>query len=63
MIKKTSVLLFVSVWMLASVAAPELLASPIPSEKPRVIVSTDIGGSDPDDFQSLIHYLVYADMI
>lgn len=30
-------------------------------EKPRVIVSTDIGGSDPDDFQSMVHYLVYAD--
>jgi hypothetical protein len=29
--------------------------------KPRVIVSTDIGGTDPDDFQSLIHYLMYAD--
>lgn len=29
--------------------------------KPRVIVSTDIGGTDPDDFQSMIHYLMYAD--
>lgn len=29
--------------------------------KPRVIVSSDIGGSDPDDFQSMVHYLVYAD--
>ncbi|QHT69669.1 DUF1593 domain-containing protein [Rhodocytophaga rosea] len=29
--------------------------------RPRVIVSTDIGGSDPDDFQSMIHYLMYAD--
>lgn len=28
---------------------------------PRVIVSTDIGGGDPDDFQSMVHYLVYAD--
>jgi hypothetical protein len=27
----------------------------------RVIVSTDIGGTDPDDFQSLVHLLVYAD--
>lgn len=31
------------------------------SGKPRVFVSTDIGGSDPDDFQSMVHYLVYAD--
>lgn len=30
---------------------------------PRVIVSTDIGGTDFDDFQSLVHLLVYADMI
>ncbi|MHC4582769.1 MAG: DUF1593 domain-containing protein [Planctomycetota bacterium] len=30
--------------------------------RPRVIVSTDIGGSDPDDFQSMVHYLVYADL-
>lgn len=28
----------------------------------RVIVSTDIGGSDPDDFQSMVHYLLYSDM-
>ncbi len=27
----------------------------------RVIVATDIGGTDPDDFQSLVHLLVYAD--
>ncbi|HTH01836.1 MAG TPA: DUF1593 domain-containing protein [Vicinamibacterales bacterium] len=30
--------------------------------RPRVIVSTDIGGTDPDDFQSMVHFLVYADM-
>lgn len=29
--------------------------------KPRVIVSTDIGGSDPDDYQSMVHLLMYAD--
>ena len=26
-----------------------------------MIVSTDIGGTDPDDFQSMVHFLVYAD--
>jgi hypothetical protein len=30
-------------------------------DKPRVIVSTDIGGSDPDDYQSMVHFLMYAD--
>lgn len=28
----------------------------------RVIVSTDIGGTDPDDFQSMVHFLLYADV-
>lgn len=30
---------------------------------PRVVVSTDIGGTDYDDFQSLIHLLLYADSV
>ncbi|GIW91565.1 MAG: hypothetical protein KatS3mg109_1997 [Pirellulaceae bacterium] len=29
----------------------------------RVLVSTDIGGTDPDDFQSLVHLLLYADVL
>lgn len=32
-------------------------------DRPRVIVSSDIGGSDPDDFQSMIHLLMYADVL
>jgi hypothetical protein len=31
--------------------------------KARVIVSTDIGGSDPDDMQSMAHALLYADKV
>lgn len=27
----------------------------------RIVVSTDIGGTDPDDFQSMVHLFVYAD--
>jgi hypothetical protein len=30
--------------------------------RPRVLVSTDIGGTDPDDFQSMVHFLLYADL-
>lgn len=30
---------------------------------PRVLVSTDIGGTDPDDFQSMVHLLLYADRL
>ncbi len=28
----------------------------------RVLISSDIGGSDEDDIQSLIHYLLYSDL-
>ncbi|MCX8531861.1 nucleoside hydrolase-like domain-containing protein [Chryseobacterium luquanense] len=31
------------------------------SEKPRILISTDIGGTDPDDNQSMIHLLMYSD--
>lgn len=31
-------------------------------EKYRVLVSTDIGGSDPDDNQSMAHLLMYNDL-
>lgn len=34
---------------------------PVP-EKPRILVSTDIGGTDPDDNQSMIHLLMYSDL-
>ncbi len=31
--------------------------------RPRVLVSTDIGGTDFDDFQSMVHVLLYADVL
>jgi len=33
------------------------------NEKARLIVTTDLGGSDPDDIQSMIHLLVCSDRI
>jgi len=33
------------------------------SPRPRVVVSTDIGGTDFDDFQSLVHLLLYGDSV
>ncbi|GLR19834.1 nucleoside hydrolase-like domain-containing protein [Portibacter lacus] len=30
--------------------------------KPRILISTDIGGTDPDDNQSLIHFLMYSNI-
>src|SRR5262245_64157144 len=29
--------------------------------RPRVIVTTDIGGTDQDDFQSMVHFLLCSD--
>jgi len=30
--------------------------------KPRILISTDIGGTDADDNQSMIHFLMYSNM-
>lgn len=34
---------------------------PVPL-KPRILISTDIGGTDPDDNQSMTHLLMYSDL-
>jgi hypothetical protein len=39
-----------------------LAAGALAGQRHRVIVSTDIGGTDPDDFQSMVHFLLYADL-
>jgi hypothetical protein len=58
--------LLVILLVLRSFAVVHVAAAPsggaLAGERHRVIVSTDIGGSDPDDFQSMVHYLVYADL-
>lgn len=57
--QKASILLFVFFVILLLLPKPLLHAQQ--KTKPRIIVSTDIGGDDPDDYQSLVHLLVYAD--
>ena len=32
------------------------------AQKPRVLISTDIGGTDPDDNQSMVHLMMYSDL-
>jgi hypothetical protein len=49
--------------LVASVFTPVGHTAPVEVARPRVIVSTDIGGTDFDDFQSLVHLLVYADRL
>ncbi|HLT76798.1 MAG TPA: DUF1593 domain-containing protein [Ferrovibrio sp.] len=50
---------FLSAIAFVLLAGPALAADP----RPRVVISTDIGGADPDDMQSLAHALLYADRI
>jgi hypothetical protein len=55
-------------WAVSAVAQPaEPMATArrgaLSGERHRVLVSTDIGGTDPDDFQSMVHLLVYADVL
>ncbi|MEO8484437.1 MAG: nucleoside hydrolase-like domain-containing protein [Acidobacteriota bacterium] len=42
-------------------AAAAPAPAPQTSPRPRVVVSTDIGGTDYDDYQSMVHLLLYAD--
>jgi hypothetical protein len=46
----------------AVAAEPELAGGALAGDRMRVVVSSDIGGSDPDDYQSMVHFLVYADV-
>ncbi len=42
---------------------PKIAGGALEGERFRVLVSTDIGGTDPDDFQSMVHLLLYADVL
>ena len=42
-------------------AAPD--GGALAGDRPRVLVSSDIGGTDPDDFQSMVHLLLYAGVL
>lgn len=56
-------LTFIALLILACFfTAPRTFADSTNS-RPRVIVSSDIGGTDPDDFQSMAHLLVCADAL
>lgn len=59
MIKRNSLfrLLFILLSFSFMLAAPSCLFA----EKHRLIVTTDIGGTDPDDEQSMVHLLLMSD--
>lgn len=49
--------LFLFIWSFC------LIAQVANEDKPRLIVTTDLGGSDPDDIQSMIHLLLCSNVI
>ena len=55
---KNSALLFLFLF-----TASLMLAQKKTAKKPRVLISTDIGGTDPDDNQSMAHLLMYSDRV
>ncbi len=48
--------------MLGAILFIQCGTAEVEKDKPRILISTDIGGTDPDDFQSMIHLLTYADL-
>jgi hypothetical protein len=48
--------------MAVDATSADVVAAPADHHS-RIVVSTDIGGTDPDDFQSMVHLLVYADVL
>ena len=58
MMKRTR---YLFVGLLLTVAAMALAQQPVP-ERPRILISTDIGGTDPDDNQSMTHLMMYSDL-
>ncbi len=48
--------IFAIIFSLLFVASAQ---QPVP-QRPRILISTDIGGTDPDDNQSMMHFLLYC---
>ncbi len=47
--------------ILCLLTAMSVARNPV-SVKPRILISTDIGGTDPDDNQSMTHLMMYSDL-
>jgi hypothetical protein len=61
-IRTILLLVFASV-MLTLLPASASTNAPTTAPRYRVIVSSDIGGSDPDDHQSMVHLMLYTDTL
>ena len=56
-VKSIILILIINVMMLNQILSREEVP-----QIPRIIISTDIGGTDPDDNQSMIHFLMYNNL-
>jgi len=54
--------IFITTLILGIASGSELDGGALAGNRYRVIISSDIGGSDEDDIQSMIHYFVYSDL-
>ncbi len=57
----STIIVIIAVFI-SSGAASELGGGALAGNRYRVIISTDIGGGDEDDIQSMVHYLLYSDL-
>jgi len=55
-------IIFTMSTFISSGTASDLSGGALGGNRYRVIISTDIGGGDEDDIQSMIHYLLYSDL-
>lgn len=59
----TIVVTLAMIMILGNTIVPRFDGGALAGNRYRVIISTDIGGSDEDDIQSMVHYLLYSDLL
>jgi hypothetical protein len=59
----TIIVIMVMVMFAGKTAAYSPDGGALAGNRYRVIISTDIGGGDEDDIQSMVHYLLYSDLL
>jgi hypothetical protein len=57
-----STIIVIIVVFISSGAASDLGGGALAGNRYRVLISTDIGGGDEDDIQSMVHFLLYSDL-
>ncbi len=58
----TIIVIMVMIMIAGNTAAYSLGGGALAGNRYRVIISTDIGGGDEDDIQSMVHFLLYSDL-